>query len=81
MPISCQPNDISAAKQARYASDAIDIFNYLKERYPFAHDDLRLYNSMTAQQTVNIEKARGNEVIGKLTDEFALYRANKDRGP
>ena len=57
---SDQHNDVSAAKQARDASDTVDLIDYLNERDPFVQNDLlsSVANGMTAQERVNVEKAR-----------------------
>ena len=57
---SDQLNDVSAARQARYVSDTVDLIDYLNERDPFVQNDslFNIANGMTAQERVNVEKAR-----------------------
>ena len=72
--------DVSAARQARDVSDTVDLIDYLNERDPFVQNDslFNIANGMTAQERVNVEKAReiGVNIVeyisGKSTDEFTL---------
>ena len=52
--------DVSTARQARDASDTVDLIDYLNERDPFVQNDslYNIANGMTAQERVNVEKAR-----------------------
>ena len=52
---SDQHKDVSAAKQARDASDTVDLIDYLNERDPFVQNDSlsNVTNGMTAQERVN----------------------------
>ena len=77
--------EISAARQARDVSDTVDLIEYLNERDPFVQND-SLFNfasGMTAQERVNVEKAReiGVKIVefmaGKSTDEFTFRKANQ----
>ena len=83
---SDQHKDVSAARQARDVSDTVDLIDYLNERDPFVQND-SLFNiakyGMTAQERVNVEKAReiGVKIVesmaGKSTDEFTFRKANQ----
>ena len=57
---SDQLRDVSAARQARYVSDTVDLIDYLNERDPFVQNDslFNIANDMIAQERVNVEKAR-----------------------
>ena len=57
---SDQLKDVSAARQARYVSDTVDLIDYLNERDPFVQNDslFNIANGMIAQERVNVEKAR-----------------------
>ena len=57
---SDQLKDLSAARQARYVSDTVDLIDYLNERDPFVQNDslFNIANGMIAQERVNVEKAR-----------------------
>ena len=57
---SDQHKDVSAARQARDVSDTVDLIDYLNERDPFVQNDslFNIANGMTAQERVNVEKAR-----------------------
>ena len=82
---SDQHNDVSAARQARDVSDTVDLIDYLNERDPFGQNDslFNIANGMTAQERVNVEKAReiGVKIVesmaGKSTDEFTFRKANQ----
>ena len=75
---SDQHKDVSAPRQARDVSDIVDLIDYLNETDPFAKNDslFNIANGMTAQERVNVEKAReiGVKIVesmaGKSTDEF-----------
>ena len=83
---SDQHKDVSAARQARDVSDTVDLIDYLNERDPFVQNDslFNISNGMTAQERVNVEKAReiGVKIVesmaGKSTDEFTFPKANRD---
>ena len=57
---SDQHKCVSAARQARDVSDTVDLIDYLNERDPFVQNDslFDIANGMTAQERVNVEKAR-----------------------
>ena len=57
---SDQHKDVSAARQARDVSDTVDLIDYLNERDPFVQNDslFNIANGMTAQERVNVEKAK-----------------------
>ena len=82
---SDQHNDVSAARQARDVSDTVDLIDYLNERDPFVQNDslFNIANGMTAQERVNVEKAReiGVNIVesmaGKSTDEITFRKANQ----
>ena len=82
---SDQHKDVSAARQARDVSDTVDLIDYLNERDPFVQNDslFNIANGMTAQERVNVGKAReiGVNIVesmaGKSTDEFTFRRANQ----
>ena len=82
---SDQHKDVSAARQARYVSDTVDLIDYLNERDPFVRNDslFNIANGMTAQESVNVEKSReiGVKIVesmaGKSTDEFTFRKANQ----
>ena len=82
---SDQHKDVSAARQARDVSDTVDLIDYPNERDPFIQNDslFNIANGMTAQERVNIEKAReiGVNIVesmaGKSTDEFTFRKANQ----
>ena len=77
--------DVLEARQARDVSDTVDLIDYLNERDPFLHNDslFNIANGITAQERVNVEKAReiGVKIVesmaGKSTDEFTFRKANK----
>ena len=81
---SDQYKDVSAARQARDVSDTVDLIDYLNERDPFVQNDslFNIANGMTAQERVNVEKAREiavnlvESMAGKSTDEFTFRKAN-----
>ena len=82
---SDQHKGVSAAGQARDVSDTVDLIDYLNERDPFVQNDslFNIANGMTAQERVNVEKAReiGVNIVesmaGKSTDEFTFRKANQ----
>ena len=82
---SDQHKDVSAARQARDVSDTVDLIDYLNERDPFVQNDslFNITNGMTAQERVNVEKAReiGVKIVEsmaeKSTDEFTFRKANQ----
>ena len=82
---SDQHKDVSAARQARDASDTVDLIDYLNERDPFVQNDslFNIANGMTAQERANVEKAReiGVKIVeliaGISTDEFTFRKANQ----
>ena len=91
-PFSCvsyeasdQQKDASAARQARDVSDTVDMIDYLNERDAFVQNDslFNIANGMTAQERINVEKAReiGVKIVesmtGKSTDEFIFRKANQ----
>ena len=57
---SDQHKVVSAGRQARDVSDTVDLIGYLNERDPFVQNDslFNIANGMTAQEIVNVEKAR-----------------------
>ena len=82
---SDQHKDVSAAIQARDVSDTVDLIDYLNERDPFVQNGslFNIANGMTAQERVNVEKAREigvkmvESMAGKSTDEFTFRKANQ----
>ena len=82
---SDQQKYVSAARQARDVSDTVDLIDYLNERDPFVQNDslFNIANGMTAQERVNVEKAREigvkivESMVGKSTDEFTFRKANQ----
>ena len=60
---SDQQKVVSAGRQARDVSDTVDLIGYLNERDPFVQNDslFNIANGMTAQEIVNVEKARENQ--------------------
>ena len=82
---SDQQKVVSAGRQARDVSDTVDLIGYLNERDPFVQNDslFNIANGVTAQEIVNVEKAReiGVKIVesmaGKSTDEFAFRKANQ----
>ena len=57
---SDQHKGVSAARHARDVSDTVDLIDYRSERDPFVQNDslFNIANGMTAQERVNVEKAR-----------------------
>ena len=55
-----QHKDVSAPRQVRDVSDTLDLIDCLNERDPFVQNDslFNIANDMTAQERVNVEKAR-----------------------
>ena len=82
---SDQHNDVSAARQARDVSDTVHLIDYLNGRDPLVQNDslFNIANGMTAQERVNVEKAReiGVKIVesmaGKSTDEFTFGKLIK----
>ena len=82
---SDQHKDVSAAIQVRDVSDTVDLIDYLNERDPFVQNGslFNIANGMTAQERVNVEKAREigvkmvESMAGKSTDEFTFRKANQ----
>ena len=68
---SDQHKDVSAARQARDVSNTVDLIDYLNERYPFVQKDslFNIANAMTAQERVNVEKAR--QIGVKIVESMA----------
>ena len=77
--------DVSAARQARVVNNNVDLIDYLNEIDPFVQNDslFNIANGVTAQERVNVEKAReiGVKIVesmaGKSTDEFTFRKANQ----
>ena len=85
MKVSYQHKDVSAARQARDVSDTVDLIDDFNERDPFVQSDslFNIANGMTAQERVNVEKARyigvriAVSMAGKSTNEFTFRKANQ----
>ena len=80
-----QHKDVSLARETRDVSDTLELITYLKDRDPFVQnsDLFNIANVMTAQQGVNVEKAKaiGEKIVksmeGKSTEEFIFHKADQ----
>ena len=84
--VSYQHKDVSAAAQARYVGDTVDLISTISMKEIRSFRMTRCYiiaNDMTAQERVNFQKAReiGVKIVesmaGKSADEFTFRKANQ----